>query len=380
MYDPKRDYNKHKEKYLKKIETVLSNGNFINGGEVKELEEKLREYTGSKYCITVGNGTDALQIALMALDIGINDEIITVSYTWISTSEVISLLRATPVFVDIKENTFCIDEEKIEAAITERTKAIMPVSLFGNMPDYDLINKVANKYKLPVIEDAAQSFGSEYKGKKSCNLTTIGCTSFFPTKPLGCYGDGGAIFTNDDDLAIKIRAIKNHGGKKRFHHSYIGVNSRLDTIQAAVLQVKFNNFPKCLKNRIRVAKYYSDKLKDIDGIKIPKIYKNNKSAWAQYSVLVESKEIRDYMVKNLKENGINVAIFYPMVLHNQECFLYLGYKNGDLPVSESVANRILNLPCYAELRDEELKKIINIFIKLYDEISGVQTNNLLQSL
>jgi len=368
MYDPSRDYNCHKNEYDNGINEVLKKGNFINGQQVKDLEHKLCEYTNSKNCIGVGNGTDALQIALMAVDVGHGDEVITVPYTWISTAEVITLLGAKPVFIDIDKDTFCMDESLLEKAITSKTKAIIPVSLYGSMPNYELINEIANKHSIPVIEDAAQSFGSTVNDKKSCNLTTIGCTSFFPTKPLGCYGDGGAIFTNDKELADKIRSIKNHGALKRFHHNYIGVNSRLDTIQATVLNVKLKYFDLCLKNRQHVAKTYCDKLNHLKDIKLPQIKKNCTSAWAQFTITLPNDIDRDEMVKQLKENGINVAIFYPMVLHQQECFKYLNYNDSSFPVSSYISNHVINLPCYGELTNDDINTITTIFIDVYNKL------------
>jgi UDP-2-acetamido-2-deoxy-ribo-hexuluronate aminotransferase len=274
MYDPKREYHTKKKEIDEAINTVLTHGIFINGPEVKELEKKLSDYVGSE-CIAVSNGTDALKIALLALDVGINDEVITVAHSWISTAEVISLINAKPVFVDIEDETFNIDINKIEKAITKNTKAIIVVSLYGQMPNFDEINKIADKYNIPVIEDGAQSFGASYNNKKSCGVTTIGTTSFFPSKPLGCYGDGGACFTNNKLLEDKMRAIKSHGGIKRFHHKYIGLNGRLDTIQAAILNAKFLYFDETLQNRNKCANYYTDNLKDLEKyeIKLPNVKK-----------------------------------------------------------------------------------------------------------
>lgn len=360
MYDPKREYHNHKDDIDNSIQTVLNHGLFINGPEVKELEKSLSEYVGSK-CITVSNGTDALKIALLALDIGIDDEVITVSHSWISTAEVISVIKAKPVFVDIEPNTFNIDVNKIESAITNKTKAIIVVSLYGQIPDFDEINNIANKYKIPVVEDGAQSFGATYKGRKSCSLTTIGTTSFFPSKPLGCYGDGGACFTNDPILEEKIRAIKNHGGVKRFHHKYIGINGRLDTLQAAILNTKFKYFNETIENRNKCAEYYTLNLRFMEyyGFKLPEVSNNCTSAWAQYSILANNNKERDAIVCHLKNNNINVAIFYPEPLHLQECFSYLGYKNGDLSITENITSKIFNLPCYGEFTVPEQDYIIS---------------------
>ena len=363
MYDPKIEYKENKKEIDNAISSVLDHGIFINGPEVKELEKNLAEYTNVKHAITVSNGTDAIKIALLSLDIGIDDEVITVAHTWISTAEAISIINAKPVFVDIDENTFNIDHKKIEEKINDKTKAILIVSLYGQIPDIDEINIIAEKHNLPVIEDGAQSFGGIYNGKKSCSMTTIGTTSFFPSKPLGCYGDGGACFTNDDNIAMKIRAIKSHGGVKRFEHKYIGLNARLDTIQAAILNVKLNYFDLTIKKRNTCAEYYTNNLKDLESlkhIKLPYINKNKMSVWAQYSIIANSEHTRDNIVKLLKENNVNAAIFYPAPLHTQECFQYLNYKIGDLPQTEKVCKTIFNLPCYAEISRENQDYVIDL--------------------
>ena len=364
MYDPKREYQSHKKDIDDSIQNVLNHGLFINGPEVKSLEPKLEKFVGAK-CISVSNGTDALKIALLALDVGVDDEVITVAHSWISTVEVISIINAKPVFVDIESKTFNMDPEKIEEKITNKTKAIIVVSLYGQMPDIDRINEIANKYNIPVIEDGAQSFGALYKGKRSCSLTTIGTTSFFPSKPLGCYGDGGACFTNDEKLEKKMRAIKSHGGVKRFHHKYIGLNARLDTIQAAILNVKLDYFKETLKNRNNCANYYSENLKFLEekGFQLPIVEKERYSSWAQYSILSNNKEERDKIVAYLKANNVNAAIFYPAPLHLQECFSYLNYERDDLPVTVDVCSRIFNLPCYGEFTKEEQNYIIDLLKK-----------------
>lgn len=362
MYDPKREYKLHKNDIDESIQTVLNHGLFINGPEVKQLENTLTNFVGAK-CITVSNGTDALKIALLALDVSIDDEVITVAHSWISTVEVISIIKAKPVFVDIDPNTFNLDVNKLEEKITPKTKAIIVVSLYGQMPDFDTINNIANKYNIPVIEDGAQSFGALYNNKRSCSLTTIGTTSFFPSKPLGCYGDGGACFTNNEKLEMKIRAIKNHGGVKRFYHKYIGLNCRLDTIHAAVLNVKMKYFLETLENRNKCANYYTQNLKSCEQFKLPIVKSNCYSAWAQYSILANNKHQRDKIVTFLKENNVNATIFYPAPLHLQECFSYLGYKKGDLPTTENICDRIFNLPCYGELLKKEQDYIINLLKK-----------------
>ena len=360
MYDPKREYNLHKADIDNSIQNVLDHGLFINGPEIKELEFKLSQYTKSR-CITVSNGTDALKIALLSLDIGKDDEVITVAHSWISTVEAIAIINAIPVFVDIEPITFNMDPNKLEEAITDKTKAIIVVSLYGHMANFEKINEIASKYKLPVIEDGAQSFGATYKNQKSCSITTIGTTSFFPSKPFGCYGDGGACFTNDKNLENKIRAIKNHGGIKRFYHKYIGLNARLDTIQASILNIKLNYFEDTIKKRNNCANFYTNNLKFLENKNfiLPKILNNYKSVWAQYSILAPNLETRNKIVEYLKDNKINVSIFYPSPLHLQECFQYLKYKKGDFPITENICDRIFNLPCYDGLFDNEKKYIIN---------------------
>lgn len=367
MYDPKREYTTHKETIDNAITNVLNHGLFINGPEVKQLEASLREYVGVSDCICVSNGTDALKVALLALDVTHGDEVITVAHSWISTAEVIPLIGATPVFVDIDPKTYNLDSSKLEAAITPKTKAIIAVSLYGQMADFESINSVATKYNIPVIEDGAQSFGATYNGRRSGSLTTIGTTSFFPSKPLGCYGDGGACFTDDLELGAKMRAIKNHGGIKRFHHKYIGLNARLDTIQAAVLIEKLSYFDQTIKNRQACAAYYSKHLTSLmeQGFELPIIKNNYTSVWAQYSILANNKEQRDNIVSYLKNNNINVSIFYPIPLHKQECFkpwLNDTIENIDsrLINTNDVCDRVFNLPCYAEFTREEQDIIINL--------------------
>lgn len=367
MFDPKRDYRTHQEEYDQIVGEVMASGYFIGGPHVKALEEELAAYVGVDHAISCANGTDALQISMMALDIGPGDEVITVPHTWISTSEAIAILGAKPVFVDIEDDTFNIDVSKIEEKITENTKAILPVSLYGQMPDYDAINSLAEKYNIAVIEDGAQSFGATLRDRKSCSVTKLAITSFFPSKPLGCYGDGGALFTNDEELALKIRAIKSHGGIKRFHHKYIGMNSRLDAIQAAVLRVKMKYLDEVLVDRDRAAKYYISSLQDVDNIKLPVILPERQHVWAQFPILVESKEVRDHLYEKLRERGIKVAIYYPAPLHYQDCFQYLGYQRGDLPVTERVCDTIINLPCYAEITREEQDLVCKIFRELLSE-------------
>ncbi len=335
------------------IHRVLHHGQYIMGPEIKQLEEKLAQYVGVKHCVTCASGTDALLIALMALDIGSGDEVITVPYTWISTAEVIALLRAKPVFVDIRPDTFNMDPDILEAAITPRTKAIMPVGIYGQCADMTRINQVADKHGIPVIEDAAQCFGATHCGKKACNLSLIGCTSFFPSKPLGCYGDGGAIFTEDDDLADKMCQIRIHGQKIKHQHPLVGINGRLDTLQAAILLEKFTLFPEECDLRAHVGKRYDALLGGIPGIQSPVIANGNTSVYAQYTILSSN---RDRLSQFLKEKGIPSVAYYPAPLHLQCAFANLNHKSGDFPVAEQVSAQCLSLPMspYLTMKEQEM--------------------------
>jgi UDP-2-acetamido-2-deoxy-ribo-hexuluronate aminotransferase len=334
----------------------MEHGQFILGPEVREVEEKLAEYTGSKHCVTVSSGTDSLLIALMALGVGAGDEVITVPYTWISTAEVISLLGAKPVFVDICPDTWNMDEALLEAVITDKTKAIMPVSIYGQCPDMDAINAIAQKYNLSVIEDAAQSFGATYKGKKSCNLSTIGSTSFFPSKPLGCYGDGGALFTNDDELSEKFRWIRVHGQERKHHHPILGINGRMDTIQAAILLEILKVFPDEVIKREQLGQTYSTGLAGVENISTPTVGEYNTSVYAQYTILSEHRE---KIQQSLKVKDIPSVSYYSVPLHLQPVFKNLSHQVGDIPVAEKVANQCLSLPMSPFLTQEEQVKVID---------------------
>lgn len=336
--DLKSQYKRLKVDIDAGIQRVLDHGQYILGPEVALLEGQLEAYTGAKHCITVANGTDALQIAQMALGIGPGDEVITPGFTYIATAETVALLGAKPVYVDIDPRTYNLDPSKLEASITPRTKAIIPVSLFGQCADYDAINTIADKHGLTVIEDAAQSFGATYKGRKSCSLTRIACTSFFPTKPLGCYGDGGAIFTNDDELAKVMRQISRHGQDRRYHHIRVGVNSRLDTLQAAVLLPKLAVLDEEMALRQIVADRYTKLLNGV-GIKTtPYIDPQNNSAWAQYTIRVHDREI---VQKKLSEAGVPSAVHYPIPLNKQPAVFDDAVE---LPVGNSVAEQVISLP------------------------------------
>lgn len=340
--DLKSQYQRLKPQIDVAIQRVLDHGQYILGPEVAELEEKLVAYTGAKYCISVANGTDALQIALMALGVGPGDEVITPGFTYIATAETVALLGAKPVYVDIDACTYNLDPALLESSITPRTKAIIPVSLYGQCADFDAINAIATRRGIPVIEDAAQSFGASYKGRKSCNLSTIACASFFPSKPLGCYGDGGAVFTSDDELAKVIRQIARHGQDRRYHHVRVGVNSRLDTLQAAILLPKLAVFDGELELRQQVAKRYAQLLRDI-GLKPPVIRLYNVSAWAQYTVRVPSREL---VQKHMNEAGVPTAIHYPIPLNKQPA---VADATVQLPVGDELSQAVLSLPMHQEL-------------------------------
>jgi len=348
------------ELYKKEIEEamlkVARNCNFIMGDEVQELEKSLEKFTGAKYAVSCSNGTDALLLAMMALDIKPGDEVITTPFTFIATAETIAFLGATPVFVDIDEKTYNIDPSKIEEKITSKTKAIIPVSLYGQPADMDKIQDIATKYNIKIIIDGAQSFGCTYNGKTDSNLGDISTTSFFPAKPLGCYGDGGAVFTNDEELANKMKSLRLHGQSKRYHHKYIGMGGRLDTLQAAILNVKLKYYSKDLALRQEVAQKYHSKL-NIKNSKLvlPFVEEGRTSAWAQYSIRVKN---RDELQEKLKLAGIPTAVHYPMPLHLQECFKYLGYKKGDFPISEIVSREIMSLPMNPYVTNEEIEYIV----------------------
>jgi len=353
-------YQKYKVDIDANIQAVLDKSNYIMGEEVTQLESSLEEFTGAKYAITCSSGTDALLLAMMALDIKPGDEIITTPFTFIATAETIALMGAIPVFVDIDEKTYNIDPSKIEAAITPKTKAIMPVSLYGQPADMDAIQSIVDKtlntknQKLYTIIDGAQSFGSTFKGITDSALGDISTTSFFPAKPLGCFGDGGAVFTNDEVLATKIRSLRIHGQSKRYHHKYIGMGGRLDTLQAAVLNVKLQYYPKDLSLRQEVASKYTEAFKDNTNLVLPFVDEKTTSAWAQYSVRVKNRESLQTI---LKGEGIPTAVHYPMPLHLQEAFEYLEYKKGDFPISEIVSQEIMSLPMNPYITDAEIKYI-----------------------
>jgi len=342
----------------RRMKIVLRHGRYIMGPEIPELEEKLAAYVGVKHCIAVASGTDALLIALMALGIGAGDEVITTPFTFIATGETIAFLGAKPVFVDIDRQTYNLDPSLLEAAITPKTRAILPVSLYGQCADMDAINAVAAKHDLPVVEDGCQSFGATYRGRKSCALSTIGCTSFFPSKPLGCYGDGGACFTDRDELAAKMRQIRVHGQDRRYHHALLGINGRMDTLQAAVLLAKLEVFDDEVVARHRIGARYGELLRD--AVVTPHVEPDNTSVYAQYTVQVDQREA---VLGKLREEGIPTAVHYPIPLHLQPVFAGLGLPEGKFPVAESAARRVLSLPMHPYLSEEELVRISSVLAK-----------------
>ena len=341
--DLKTQYRALEDSIKARMHKVLEHGQYIMGPEVRELEQKLEAYTGAKHCITVASGTEALLISLMAMGIQPGDEVITTPFTFVATAEVIVLLGAKPVFVDIEPDTCNIDVTKIEAAITPRTKAIMPVSLYGQPCDMDEINAIADKHKLIVIEDAAQSFGAEYKGRKSCNLSTIGCTSFFPSKPLGCYGDGGAIFTSDDAIAQACREIRVHGQSKRYVHTRVGVGGRMDTIQCAVVLAKMERFEWEVQQRLEIGKRYNAML-DEKGIKRVIQRDDRTSVFAQYTVFLDNREATQ---AKLTEAGIPTAVHYPIPLNEQPAYKHLCCSDCT-PISHETAKLVMSLPMSAD--------------------------------
>lgn len=349
--DLKKQQSRIRNTIEQNIKKVLDHGQYILGPEVAELEERLADYVGVEHCIGVASGTDALQAAMMALEIGPGDEVITTPFTFIATGEMIVLLGAKPVFVDIDPQTFNIDPQLIEAAITPKTRAIIPVSLYGQCADMDAINAIADQHGLPVIEDAAQSLGATYKGRQSCSLSLIGCTSFFPAKPLGAYGEAGAIFTNDDNLANIMRQIRVHGQDRRYHHARLGFNGRLDTLQAAILLAKLDIFPDEVEARIQIGDHYTRLIEQMgQSITAPFIAPGNTSVYAQYTVRIDN---RDSVAQKLNAQGIPTAVHYPIPLNHQPAI-----NQGDLPLplTEAAAKQVMSLPMhpYLEQKDQQL--------------------------
>lgn len=366
--DLKAQYNLIKNSIDSRIHAVLEHGRYINGPEITELESKLAEFTGTKHCIACSSGTDALLIPLMALGIGKNDAVFTTPFTFIASAEVILLAGATPVFVDIDRETYNMDPDKLDEAIQKvkaegklNPKVVIPVDLFGLPANYARIEEIACNNEMIVLEDAAQGFGGNINLKRSGSFGFVASTSFFPAKPLGCYGDGGAIFTNDDDLNAKMLSIRNHGsGDIAYSHVRVGLNGRLDSIQAAVLLGKLEIFEEELEKRNYVANLYSSKLKS--RFVTPTIPDGYFSAWAQYCILADNSEHRAKCRNRLQEQGIPTAVYYPISLHLQKAFEFLDYKKGDFPISEEMNERIFALPMHPYLTEEEINKIAEILI------------------
>lgn len=369
MVDLQSQYQKIKNEIDRSIQDVIDSATFIKGGKAVDFQKNLENYLNVKHVIPVGNGTDALQIALMALDLKTGDEVITPTFTFIATAEVIALLGLTPVLVDVDSDTFNISIEALEKAITPKTKAIIPVHLFGQCANMEEIMAIAGKHNLYVIEDACQSIGAEYtfsddrKIQSGC-IGHIGCTSFFPSKNLGCYGDGGALFTNDDELAHKIRIISNHGMEVRYYHDIVGVNSRLDSIQAAVLDVKLNYLNDHIKARQQAAEYYDSAFSNVNGIEIPSRAKNSTHVFHQYTLKIKSKN-RNEIQRKLAEQDIPAMIYYPVPLHLQKAYQDSRYKKGDFPNAEFLCDTVLSLPMHTELDEEQLRYITQALIDIF---------------
>lgn len=341
--DLKTQYAQLRDSIRERIERVLEHGQYILGPEVREMEEALAAYTGARHCIAVASGSEALLIALLALGVGRGDEVVTTPFSFFATAEMIALAGARPVFVDVEEDTANIDASRIEAALTPRTRAILPVALYGQPADMDRINALAARRAIPVIEDAAQSFGATYRGRRSGNLCTVGCTSFFPSKPLGCYGDGGAIFTNDEGLARACREIRVHGQEARYRHTRIGVGGRMDTLQCAVVLAKLERFDWEIARRIAIGRRYDELL--APQVRLLEVKPERTSVYAQYTIRVPERE---RLARRLKEKGIPTAVHYPLALHRQPVFA-AEYPGQSFPVAERLSREVLSLPMHPYL-------------------------------
>ena len=369
MVDLKSQYQKIKTEVDAGIQKVIDSASFIKGSIVKEFEGNLAKYLGVKHVISCGNGTDALQVAMMSLNLKPGDEVITTSFTFIATAEVIALLGLTPVVVDVNPDTYNIDPESVRKAITSKTKAIVPVHLFGQCAPMEEIMQIAKEHNLYVIEDDAQAIGSDYffnngDSKKSGTIGDIGCTSFFPSKNLGAFGDGGALFTNDDTIAEQARSIVNHGMKVRYYHDIVGVNSRLDSIQAAILNVKLKHLDEYAKARNNAANYYDNAFANHPNITTPKRYEKSNHVFHQYTLKLKNAD-RAALQKHLKDLGIPMMIYYPVPLHQQKAYRSDRYKDGDFPVSECLSNSVFSLPMHTELSDEQLEYITKGVISFF---------------
>ena len=376
--DLKTQYERLHRPINERIQTVLEHGQYILGAEVAELESALADYVAREYCVSVSSGTDALLMALMALDVKPGEEVITTPFTFFATVEVIALLRAKPVFVDIDPRTFNMDARLLEPAITSLTKAIMPVSLYGQCADFDAINEIAARHDIPVVEDGAQSFGATYKGRRSCGLTDIAGTSFFPSKPLGCYGDGGALFTDDEALAERFLELRAHGEAGRYHHVSIGLNGRLDSLQAAILLAKLEVFDEEVAARERLGVRYSALIGEVSSdahelpITVPFVEAHNTSVYAQYTVEVPA---RDAVQAAMNERNIPTAVHYPKPIHLQPAFTDLGLEMGSFPVAEAVAEHVISLPMHPYLTEEQQQAVVRALKDAVLEMSGVSDSS-----
>lgn len=344
-------YKKIQKVVEPEILNILSSGQYILGKHVETCEADLAQFVGSKHALAVSNGTIALMMALQAIDVQPGDEVIVPSFSFFATAEVVSTLGAKPVFIDVERDTYNIDVNQIEKAITKKTKAIIPVSIFGQMPDIEEINQIAEKHKLVVIEDAAQSFGATYKGRRSCAVTHIGCTSFFPAKPLGAAGDGGAIFTSNTDLHKKLDSIRVHGQTKRYYHEYIGANGRLDPIQCVVIKEKLKFYNEDIKERQRIGLLYNESFKGLNLV-APKIKTDRESVFAQYTVAVPH---RDTFIEKMQKAGVPTSVHYPMGMHEQPVY---KSRNVKLPVTEEISKKVVSLPLYPGMPDKDIQVVI----------------------
>jgi UDP-2-acetamido-2-deoxy-ribo-hexuluronate aminotransferase len=368
MVDVIGQYHRYQSEIDEAILAVVRSGAYINGPAVKQFERNMESYLGVKHAIACASGTDALQVALMSLGIGSGDEVITTPFTFVATTETIGILGAKPVYVEIDPDTFNIDPEQIEAAITSKTKAILPVHLFGQPADMDRILEIAHKYKLPVIEDAAQAVGASWNGKKACSIGTMATISFYPSKNLGAFGDAGMITTNDDKLAAIARSVCNHGASVTYYHDRLGICSRLDSIQAAILDVKLKYLDEWNFRRDEVAKLYTEILAPhSDKIKTPVCDDRATPIWHQYSILLSHK--RDEVMAAMKEHGIPTSVYYPLPLHLQPAYSSFGSVKGDFPIAESVSEHILALPMHSELTDEDARYIAEELIHVVEKLS-----------
>lgn len=367
FYTSGREYNEKKGEFDEAISSIIQKGNFILGEEEKSFEAQIQEYTGAKYAIGVASGTDALVIASDILGYSNGKEVITSPFTFLASSSCIARHGGKPVFVDINEDTFSIDTNKIEEKINKNTVGILPIHLFNQMADMDKIMELSNKYNLKVLEDAAEAFGMRWKGngdtyKHSGTIGHYGVYSFFPTKTLGGYGDGGMIVTNDEELAKLAKSYRVHGASQKYHYDHLGYNSRLDTLQAAILSVKLKYIDKAIKKRESVAKMYIERLSECEYINIPKVSGDQKNVYYVFNILAKN---RDGLAEYLKKNEVGNSIYYPMPLHVQKCFSYLGYKEGDFPIAERVSKEIIALPIYPEITKEEVEFVCQTILNYY---------------